>query len=225
MSDSTPTSNVETPEPAPSVGAGSPRTGLLIAAGAIIFVLLILLAISLTRTSDASTPTETSAPTESATATETPTPTPTPTEEPTASPTPTESATAAPPVPTPTESATAAPLPIFVPAFISFVAPRVTTCLAESADAEQHVPLIAVSWNTTDAQEAWFAAGAGDAADEHSMEIPIQGDEGDFSEPQYFPCDLLSSKYTITLVSADGSHVSKTWTVLNTGDKFAPEAK
>jgi hypothetical protein len=221
MSDSTPTS----PESTTPVATGARPHVLLIVAGAIIFVLLILIAVLVTRGSDATTTVDTPGPTESATATETPTPTPTPTEEPTASPTPTESATAAPPVPTPTVSATAGPLPIFEPTFISFVAPRVTTCVAGSADAEEYVPLVAVSWNTTDAQEAWFATGAGDAADEHLMEIPVQGDEGDFAEPQYFPCDTLSSKYTITLVSADGSHVSKTWTVLNQGDKFVPEAK
>jgi hypothetical protein len=53
------------------------------------------------------------------------------------------------------------------------------------------------------------------------MEVPLAGDESDFEFDQNFPCNQETAQFTITLVGDDGEHVSKTWTVENTGDVYS----
>jgi hypothetical protein len=52
------------------------------------------------------------------------------------------------------------------------------------------------------------------------MQLPINGDQNDFQYPVTLQCDQDKTTFTITLLGSDGSHLSKSWTVKNTGDKF-----
>ena len=232
MSNDTPTQEFNAAPDAPVPAASSRRTLIiLLSVGTGLLVLIALLLVNILRApSDdeglAANPSDTQSasptPTESGSPEPTPTPTATPTPTGTASPAPSPDPT---PLPTPSATATAGPLPIEIAKFISFVAPRLTTCVAGEAGIEEYVPVVAVAWNSTGAIEAWFAEGEEDAAELAEMQVPLQGDEGDFTEPQYFPCAELSHKYTLTLVAEDGAHVSKTWTVTNKGDRFEPEPR
>ena len=224
MSDQIPTPTTSVPD-GNIAAAKSRRTLIVLGSIGVGLVLLLLFIVSLvlmrpTETAPIAGPSATESASASPTATETPTPTETvtatPTPEPTAAPT---------AEPAPTAVPTAGPLPIEHAAFISFVAPRITTCIAGADGVDEVVPLVSVSWNSSGAVDAWFAAGDDDAADVATMHVPVQGDQDDFSEPQYFACGSLSNTYTITLIGGDGVHVSKSWTVLNKGDKFVPEPK
>ncbi|WP_206426086.1 hypothetical protein [Nakamurella antarctica] len=81
-------------------------------------------------------------------------------------------------------------------------------------------PPVKVSWTSTKAAQAWFVQGTSDAADSGYMQIPVNGTQADFPFEIQFACGTDSSTYTITLVGTDGSHLSKSWTVQNTGDVF-----
>lgn len=62
--------------------------------------------------------------------------------------------------------------------------------------------------------------GTDDAVDSGFMQVPTAGDESDFPYPLQFPCNQDTQKYTLTLLGTNGQHVSKTWTVTNSGDNF-----
>jgi hypothetical protein len=173
--------------------------------GALLLAVLILLVVLLTRGSGDPVALPTDASTESAT------PSPTPTESESATPTPTPSATEEPPPP-PTEPAG--------PHFTNFIAEDQVACSAGGPGVDPFVPRIEVAWTSADADEAWYVNGTSDAADSGFMQIPLSGDESDFPYEQLFSCGNDQYKYTITLVGSNGEHVSKTWTVVNTGDNF-----
>ncbi len=77
---------------------------------------------------------------------------------------------------------------------------------------------IDVKWSAIRTDSVWFVQGTSDAADSGFMQIPVNGDQGNFPYEIDFPCYQTSAVYTITLVGTDGHHVSKHWTVTNTGD-------
>jgi hypothetical protein len=76
-------------------------------------------------------------------------------------------------------------------------------------------PSIRVSWQTANASEVWIAPGTADAADSSGVQLPPDGNEGDFPSPVTFDCSKGSETFTITAVGADGAHVSRSWTVAN----------
>jgi hypothetical protein len=76
-------------------------------------------------------------------------------------------------------------------------------------------PVIKITWATVRADSAWIVMGTSDAADSGYMQIPLNGDQGDFQYTLSYPCPQDSATYTITLVGSDGAHVSKSWTVTN----------
>ncbi len=108
------------------------------------------------------------------------------------------------------------------PRFTSFDAPATEGgCSLGGPSFNPTRPLVRVSWTTAGAETAWFVSGTSDAADSGYMEIPVDGSHSDFQFEQEFGCGSDSSTYTITLVGGDGSHVSRNWTVQNTGDVFS----
>jgi hypothetical protein len=178
----------------------------LIAAGALLLVAIIVLVVVLfpkgagdiqagsTQTPQPQT-TDTPAPTETAT------PTPAATTEPTQEP-------EQPQQPQPTG-----------PAFTSFNAVSQVSCSRGGPGFTPDPPSIQVSWATTRTVSVWIVMGTSDAADSGFMQLTNNGDQSDFAYPLQFPCFQASAQYTITLVGDDGSHVSKTWTVTNVGDR------
>jgi hypothetical protein len=220
MSDDTPTQKFDAAGDAPTerlaqsgteadgTPAGRSRRTLIILAsigGALLLAVLILLVVLLTRGTGVPVALPTDASTESAT--------------PSATPTSSESAT-----PTPTPSATEnAPPPPSEPAgphFTNFIATQSIACSAGGPGVDPFQPRIEVAWTSDGADEAWYVNGTSDAADSGYMQIPVSGDESDFPYEQLFGCGNDQNKYTITLVGPNGDHVSKTWTVVNTGDNF-----
>lgn len=105
--------------------------------------------------------------------------------------------------------------------FMSFTAPDVEPgCSMGGPGFDSTNPLVSVSWTTEGAEEAWFVQGTSDAADSGFMQLPVNGSAGDFPYESQFPCNAETATYTITLVGFDGEHVSRSWTVQNTGDIF-----
>ena len=107
------------------------------------------------------------------------------------------------------------------PRLTSFDAPTSEGGCSKGGPATELVrPLVTVSWNSASAISAWYVNGSSDAAAAAYLQIPLAGDETDFEYDQVFPCNQESATFTITLVGDHGEHVSKTWTVENTGDTF-----
>ena len=107
------------------------------------------------------------------------------------------------------------------PRFTFFDAPTSEGGCSKGGPATELVrPLVTVSWNSASAVAAWYVNGSSDAAAAAYLQIPLAGDETDFEYDQVFPCNQESATFTITLVGDHGEHVSKTWTVENTGDTF-----
>lgn len=144
------------------------------------------------------TPTQSDSPTPSAT----PTPTPTPTVEP--------EPTQAPPPPPDTS-----------PGFASFSRAATVSCNTAPGAPGYTPPGISFSYTAKNASSVWFLFGEGDAADAQAFPMPISGNQGDVygggSTVQY-PCPQESAQFTLTVVGTNGQHVSKTFTVTNTGD-------
>lgn len=184
---------------------GSRRLLIILASigGALLIGVIVLLVLLLTQGSG-----DTPQPLTSETASETPSPTAVESSSPTPTPTPSESETAAPP-PEPQGAR-----------FTSFVTPASVACSMGGPGAEPFRPRVNVAWTTEGAVEAWFVNGTSDAADAGFMEIFLNGDQDDFQFPQETSCGNDMNKYTITLVGPNGDHVSKTWSVENTGDNF-----
>lgn len=204
MSDETPTQKFE----APGVEAEPKRrhrfTVIAAIGGALLLAVVVLLVILLTRGPANPTPTPTLSPSPTPSATTTPTATP-----------------PASPSPAPTPAQTSNPPQATGPEFSSFVAPaEESRCSKGGPDFTAPLPLVKVSWATTGAVEAWFVTGTSDAADSRFMQIPLAGSQDDFPYPVEFGCSADSVTYTITLVGPGGKHVSKRWTVTNTGEKL-----
>jgi len=144
---------------------------------------------------------------------------PTPDTSPSASATPSDTPSATPtPEPTQTQDAPPPP-PADDHASFSIFSPT-TTVHCEFAAPNFTPPPIAIqiTYRGVKTAQAWFVQGTDDAANSGFMQIPISGDETDFPYEIDFPCYQTSATYTITLVGKDGGHVSKSWTVKNTGD-------
>ena len=139
-----------------------------------------------------------------------------PSETPSASPSETPSATPSatpppPPPPPPQETG---------PRFKTLNYPSSQSCSAGGPSFPATRPTFTVSWSTAGADEAWFVNGTDDAANSGYMQIPLNGNQGDFPYEQIVDCSDGSNTYTITLVGPDGKHVSRSWTVTITGDHF-----
>jgi hypothetical protein len=115
----------------------------------------------------------------------------------------------------PSNPAPTAPAPPPAPAgsFTSFAAPpQQTGCFGGHGRGGQSAS-VQVSWATQNAVSVWVAAGTADAADAGTMQIPASGNQSDFPQPLLYDCSQASNTFTMTLVDANGAHVSKTWTV------------
>jgi hypothetical protein len=74
-----------------------------------------------------------------------------------------------------------------------------------------------VTWATTNATQVWVAPGSTDAQTVGTEQIPLSGNQDAFPTPVPIDCNDTSQTFTMTLVGADGAHVSRTWTVMITG--------
>lgn len=139
----------------------------------------------------------------------------TPSETPSESPseTPSEAPSEAPSAPPPPPQQTG-------PRFKTLNYPSSQSCSAGGPSFPATRPTFTVTWSTAGADEAWFVNGTDDAANSGYMQIPLNGNQGDFPYEQTVDCSDGSNTYTITLVGPDGAHVSKSWTVNITGDHF-----
>ena len=134
-----------------------------------------------------------------------------------------------PPTPSQTPSASASESPSENPVsppdatgmhFTSFDASQELRCSAASPGFAPTIPTVLVSWTTEGADEAWYVNGESDAANSGYLQIPLNGNQADFPFDQPVSCMTGSHTFTITLVGADGTHLSKTTTVPVTGDQF-----
>ena len=185
---------------------------ILIGVGAAILIALIVVLVMLfTRDGDPE-----SAPTPTTTTSSSPTPSdsPTPSESPTPTPTPTP--TADPPPPPPPDTS---------PGFASFnLSTQNVQCQSPPAPGGGGVippnPQVRFNWTAKNAQAVWFVFGTSDAADAGAFPLPLSGNQDDVyhsANSMEFPCYQAEQKYTITVVGNNGQHVSKTFTVKNTG--------
>lgn len=130
---------------------------------------------------------------------------------------PTTSTTTAPPAaPAATPTPTVAPKPVdHSTRFTYFHAVTQVKCNRNS----DTKPLITVSWASANAVSAWYTANDGDAANDKYMQIPLTGNQNDFTDEHLFDCyERPSQAYTITIVAPNGQHISEHWTVTNVGD-------
>jgi uncharacterized protein (DUF2147 family) len=84
-------------------------------------------------------------------------------------------------------------------------------------------PGISFNYTAKNASSVWFLFGEGDAADAQAFPMPISGNQGDVyggGAKVEYPCGQATAKYTLTVVGTNGQHVSKTFTVKNTGDQY-----
>lgn len=222
MSDDTPTMRFE--QPAEPGGSGAPNPGdgrrdrsriliivLSIVGGVLLIGVVILLTLLFSGGLGGPKADPLNDVSSSPSASETPSETPSasPSERPSASPS--ASPTAAPPPPPPQETG---------PRFKTLNYPSSQSCSAGGPSFPATRPTFTVSWSTAGADEAWFVNGTDDAADSGYMQIPLNGNQGDFPYEQIVDCSDGSNTYTITLVGPDGKHVSRSWTVTITGDHF-----
>ncbi|WP_309711919.1 hypothetical protein [Pseudolysinimonas sp.] len=140
------------------------------------------------------------------------------------SPTPTESATPT-STPTPTPTAAPPPPPDTSPGLASFtLATQNVQCQSPPAPGGGGVvppnPQVRFNYTSKNASSVWFVFGTSDAADAGAFPMPLSGNQDDvYGSPNSleFPCYQAEQKYTITVVGNNGQHVSKTFTVKNTG--------
>jgi cytoskeletal protein RodZ len=186
----------------------------LIAAGALLLVAIVVLVFFLGRATgqpqagdtQTSTPSASDGPTPGAS--ETPGALPTPTAVPTEEPVDDGDDAAPPPPPPPTGAA-----------FTTFSPKSQVRCEFSAPGFDPPTPIVEISWKTVRADSAWIVQGTSDAADSGFMQIPLNGNQSDFQYELQFPCFQANATFTITLVGSDGHHVSKSWTIKNTGDK------
>lgn len=97
----------------------------------------------------------------------------------------------------------------------AFTAPTTVTCDAGDEDNQPPKPTLMVSWSSANAVEAWYSPGDQDAKDKNYRQVPLSGNQDDFTDEHLFPCfdQGPSRDHTITLVGPNGQHVSKIWTV------------
>ena len=102
--------------------------------------------------------------------------------------------------------------------FTVFTVPQSQACRGHGGPGKQQQPVDAqVTWATTNATQVWVAEGTTDAASVGKDQVPLSGNQDAFPDPLPIDCDSGSATFTMTLVGADGAHVSRTWTVLIEG--------
>ncbi|MDQ1551414.1 MAG: hypothetical protein QOD50_836 [Actinomycetota bacterium] len=102
--------------------------------------------------------------------------------------------------------------------FTVFTVPDSQQCRGHGGPGKQQQPVEAqVTWATTNATLVWVAEGTTDAASVGKDQVPLSGNQDAFPDPLPIDCESKSATFTITLVGADGAHVSRTWTVLIEG--------
>jgi hypothetical protein len=102
--------------------------------------------------------------------------------------------------------------------FTVFTVPQSQECRGHGGPGKQQQPVDAqVTWATTNATQVWVAEGTTDAVSVGKDQVPLSGNQDAFPDPLPIDCDSTSATFTITLVGADGAHVSRTWTVLVDG--------
>lgn len=189
---------------------------LSIIGGALLVAVLIVLILVLTRGNGTPgampSPSVSVSVSPSASATASAKPSATPSSSP--APTPSQTPSQAPQQPDPPQQETA-------PAFSQFnTKSSQGGCSAGGPGFDATRPTVQVQWKAVRADEAWIVTGTSDAVDSQYMQIPLNGDQNDFQYPVTLECGQDTTTFTITLLGSDGSHLSKSWTVKNTGDKF-----
>jgi hypothetical protein len=102
--------------------------------------------------------------------------------------------------------------------FTVFTVPQSQQCRAHGGPGKQQQQVDAqVTWATTNATQVWVAPGTADAASAGKEQVPLSGNQDAFPDPLPIDCAEKSVTFTMTLVGADGAHVSRTWTVLVDG--------
>lgn len=123
--------------------------------------------------------------------------------------------TAAAPAPTPKQ--TVAPKPVDHSTRFTFFHAVTQVKCDRNSDTK---PLIMVSWASANAVSAWYTASTQDAANVKYMQIPLKGNQNDFTDEHLFDCfHRPSQAYTLTIVAPNGKHISEHWTVTNVGDQ------
>lgn len=122
---------------------------------------------------------------------------------------PVPTATSASPSPAVEEPVAEEPAEDTTPRFTSFDAQTQVEC-PNSGDK----PEIMFSWETAYAVEVWYTSGHEDAKVDNYMQVPLSGSQNDLTDEHLFPCAHRQSEdYTVTLVGANGEHVSEYFTV------------
>ena len=103
-------------------------------------------------------------------------------------------------------------------AFTVFTVPQSQQCRGHGGPGKSQQDTSAqVTWATTNATQVWVAPGTSDAASVGGEQVPLSGNQDAFPDPLAVDCDKKSMTFTMTLVGADGAHVSRTWTVMVEG--------
>jgi hypothetical protein len=122
----------------------------------------------------------------------------------------------------PSSTAPAPPPPAPPPAgtFTTFVVPTAEQCPGRG---NRHATVAAqVTWATSNATQVWIAQGTGDAVQAAQEQVPLAGNQDSFPTPVLLDCNQSSVTLTMTLIGADGNHVSRSWTVQLMGRHGGP---
>ncbi len=148
-------------------------------------------------------------------------PTPSPTGSASATPTATRTATAtatATPTPTPTPTATVAPPPPSNDAKLSISGTDEISCNTAAPVTPDYT--LYFEWSTQNAAQIFFGVATNDASQAPFFDnLPQNGNsQSDFPYAIEYQCPAESQIYTFTAIGNNGSKVSKSITVVNTGD-------
>jgi hypothetical protein len=81
---------------------------------------------------------------------------------------------------------------------------------------------VSFSWSASNVNQVFFGIDTNDASAAPFFDnLPPSGDTSDFPsgyDPFQYGCYSASHKYTLTVIGSDGSKVSKSITITNTGD-------
>jgi cytoskeletal protein RodZ len=130
------------------------------------------------------------------------------------SPSASESVSATPtPTPTPTTGGTR-PTSAPVDTSTHFTSFNVVTTVHCDTTGNSPKPVVTLSWASQNAVEAWFSPANVDAKDQGYMQVPTTGNQNDLTDEHLFDCNHRQTEdVTITLVGANGQHVSKHATI------------
>jgi len=124
---------------------------------------------------------------------------------------------------TPGTTASSAPLATQPPpppppgVFTVFTVPASQQCRGPGPGKDRQDVDAQVTWATTNATQVWVAQGTTDAVSTGGEQVPLSGDQDSIPVPLPIDCDNKLTTFTMTLVGADGAHVSRTWTVMVAG--------